>query len=428
MVDGNTTRHKDRNKYKGKDMDMDISEVETKSSDSKEVPIAFKQGAIVTETEHSTSITEEESTDIAAIERTRSDWAAWNNMAPSKRTQIENYRNDKALIINIHATHHAGTAVCHRIGRHGIHGAIAPSFVCLKDKDEAMPNRCKTTNSSMNFDSNATLTSSDDDAPYCGSYQHIFHGSHMPLTKEETGPFVEAIRPYFHMISWEYNSVNGSKAFAVARNGRSLDDPDWDHPNLVSILVTRDPISRLLARDGSNKQHYPNWGTENMTWSDWWDYAEYSHKMATNNFFLRILTGTPMPERPSPLPWGTAEDVQAQESSRTITNPNELLQIFPTGIHETHFEHAKSLLHKFTFVLDIACLTEGMEAVGRLLRLELPSEKDNFRQNRKKHSHPPSRERIGHDDIYEYLRKKNEWDIALYEYSKTISLLRCEDL
>ena len=35
------------------------------------------------------------------------------------------------------------------------------------------------------------------------------------------------------------------------------------------------------------------------------------------------------------------------------------------------------------------------------------------------------RERIGYDNVYEYLVQKNYWDIKLYEYSQTINVVRC---
>jgi len=56
-----------------------------------------------------------------------------------KQKQIENYRNEKALMINVHATHHAGTTFCGLMGRHGINGGIAPGFVCMGDKEMVMP-------------------------------------------------------------------------------------------------------------------------------------------------------------------------------------------------------------------------------------------------------------------------------------------------
>ena len=79
--------------------------------------------------------------------------ASWNRLSPTKRKQIENYRNKTALILNAHATHHAGTAFCGQIGRHGIDGGIAPEFACMQDKDEVMPQvpDCRTSNSTSHL-------------------------------------------------------------------------------------------------------------------------------------------------------------------------------------------------------------------------------------------------------------------------------------
>ena len=43
-----------------------------------------------------------------------------------------------------------------------------------------------------------------------------------------------------------------------------------------------------------------------------------------------------------------------------------------------------------------------------------------------KHVHPPARERIGHDDVYEYLLEKNKLEIELYEYALERSLVKCD--
>ena len=46
----------------------------------------------------------------------------------------------------------------------------------------------------------------------------------------------------------------------------------------------------------------------------------------------------------------------------------------------------------------------------------------------KKLKYLTSRERIVYEDVYDYLVEKNKWDIMLYDYSKTISLVRCDML
>lgn len=115
----------------------------------------------------------------------------------------------------------------------------------------------------------------------------------------------------------------------------------------------------------------------------------------------------------------------------------------PLLLNRTHYDHAVSVLNRFTIVLDIACLNEGMEALAKLLHLNdvdkikteiarndrtrrrrhQQSKKKNHQRNIKNMSN--HREWIGYGDVYEYLLGKNQWDIQLYEYSKTISLVHC---
>ena len=105
----------------------------------------------------------------------------------------------------------------------------------------------------------------------------------------------------------------------------------------------------------------------------------------------------------------------------------EIMALFPSNIDEKSFEHAKSVLDRFTVVLDIACLDDGMEALAGMIGLDYhPLDNiDRRKANKRKSSQGTPKERIGHDDVYEYLREKNRWDIALYEYSKNISMVRC---
>ena len=89
--------------------------------------------------------------------------------------------------------------------------------------------------------------------------------------------------------------------------------------------------------------------------------------------------------------------------------------------NETYLENAKALVERFSIVLDVACLSEGIRALGGLLNISLAQ------QNRlsKAHEQVPSRDRIGHDDVYEYLLDKNRLDIELYEWSKSRALINC---
>jgi len=320
--------------------------------------------------------------------------AAWNSMVPTKRAQVENYRNKKALIINLHPTHHGGTTFCGRVGKSG--GSV-PSFACMGDKREVTP-------------SPPPCRDGPDDGPFCYSYNEI-KARKTPWTKSETGPFVEIIRPYFHMISWEFSGPS-----KVKLNGRTLQDTDWDHPNVLSVVITRDPMSRLLAGDGAVGKRYPGFDENGLSREGWWNYAVYGDDNGTDNFFLRILTALDRPTQ--------KRNVKNHVKKGFNRTTEELIELFPTGIDEEIFEQSKSLLDQFTIVLDIACLNEGMDALADLLHIQLPPQG----KKRKNHTHAAPRERIGYDDVYEYLLAKNQWGIALYEYSKTISLVRCDDL
>ena len=52
-----------------------------------------------------------------------------------KQVQVENYINGNALLLNIHITHHAGTAICKVMNELG----PVPQFACMKNKDGPWP-------------------------------------------------------------------------------------------------------------------------------------------------------------------------------------------------------------------------------------------------------------------------------------------------
>ena len=316
-----------------------------------------------------------------------------------KQQQIENYRTGDALILNIHPTHHAGTSFCSTIGRHGINHSIAPEFACMGDKDEVMPR-------------NGTY----------GSYEEMTSSTNIPWMHNKTGPYVEAIRPYFHMISWEFTGVGSLKT------EKRLDTTNWEHPKLLSVIITRDPISRLLASDGIIDKRYPGFNEGTLDRKGWWDYVAYEDIMNTDNFFLRILSG----DKRARLKQQQKEENKnknhiSKNKNRTTA---EMMSLFPSDLNRAHYDHAVAVLDRFTVVLDLACLTEGMVALAELLHLEgVPSgtsqtRKINYKD--KEHlKHLSTRERVGYDDVYDYLLEKNKWDILLYKYSKNISLIRC---
>jgi len=230
------------------------------------------------------------------------------------------------------------------------------------------------------------------------------------------------------MVSWEFGGANKKTI---------ISQTDWEHPNVVSVVITRDPLTRLMASGGDTTRKYPGYNTQKLSLERWWDFAVYDGYKGSDNFFLRILLGKPNPHSEAQ----TLIRNHIEEGVNRTTE--EVMELYPTKIWKKDFERARSLLDRFTFVLDIHCLIDGIEAMRDALSLEPPppdqrelkhrnrdigegrsiSETSKLKKELKK---LPTRERIGHDDVYEYLVAKNQWDIALYEYSKTISLVRCE--
>jgi hypothetical protein len=120
------------------------------------------------------------------------------------------------------------------------------------------------------------------------------------------------------------------------------------------VIVMREPISRLLAGDGGVNSKYPAGmrsganGTENENIM-WWQYATKDAR--TNNSALSTLA-------------------------------NECCQHNHTD--PKHLEEAKQLLSRFTLVLDIRCLDEGMEAIANILGIK---QLGGFHKRPKKNAH-----------------------------------------
>lgn len=318
-----------------------------------------------------------------------------------KIQQIENYRVGKALLLNFHPTHHGGTSFCQAIGKTG--GPIAsprypdnfPAFACLGDRDHLVNGTA--------FD-----------------FHKGGHKRYTPVEYNKTGDYVRALRPHFHMTSWEYGHVNHMHG--------KLSRTNWEHPKFLSVVITRDPISRLLAGDGLMQNEYRGYDTGTLSHAGWWDYA--SNRENTDNFFLRQMEGTRYKSRIVPKPVkGENGFTYSDDNLPTI---DRLRTFF--DIEESNYHDAVSMLNRFTIVLDIACLSDGFEAMIDLLGLnstvvnaELAS-MNKSRSKRGDHKKLSTRERIGYDDVYEYLLEQNQWDIKLYEYSKTISLVNCDEV
>ncbi len=313
-------------------MNVVVSDQETKVPIEKSSTTSSERSSVMTTVETSSGIT--------------------YNVTKQAARQIQRYRQGTGLILNLHITHHGGTTVCHAIGHSPDASGTAPSRACNNPKPQ----------------DNIT------DFP-----------SHKPWTKDNTAHNIEIVRKHFHMVGWEF----GFKHHIPRPN---LNVTDWENPNLLSIIVMRDPMSRLLASSGFLKHNYPDIRRGNATRKVWWKYANDS--WFTNNYELRVLAGH-----------GCCNGAQ--------TDPQ-------------HLENAKTLVERFSIVLDIQCLTEGLDALSNLLNITLA--KPNPRKANKPHQHAPTRERVGYDDVYEFLMEKNRLDIELYEWSKSFALIDCSKI
>lgn len=104
------------------------------------------------------------------------------------------------------------------------------------------------------------------------------------------------------------------------------------------------------------------------------------------------------------------------------------------------YDRAVTLLQRFTILLDIECLTDSIHVLANVLRLHvngkalLGSARLRNRSGGGMSDDTTAkqplrdlkiRDRIPFDDIYDYLAHRNQWDIALYEWARSRSLLDC---
>ena len=173
---------------------------------------------------------------------------------------------------------------------------------------------------------------------------------------------------------------------------KRLTDTDWEHPQLVSVFIARDPLERLLSPGGAINKIFGS--TANRTYDKWWIYANQSadalHGHKVNNFNLHFLTDS-------------FDCCQGAQTDRT------------------HLYAAQQLASRFTFILDQACLEDNLRAFGRILGIDFELKPNPINHHRKS-----VQERIPYRDVYEFLVKKNQLDIEFYEWTKTKSLVQCD--
>eukprot|EP00040_Diaphanoeca_grandis_P012769 m.64640 g.64640 ORF g.64640 m.64640 type:complete len:282 (-) comp23456_c0_seq2:154-999(-) len=241
----------------------------------------------------------------------------------SKELQINNYNNDRAhsVLMNIHITHHAGTQFCALARQNG----KVPSTACNVDHK---------TNG------------------------YVFQ--------------VESWAKEWDTIGWEFKS----------KPNPPLETHQWEHPHVISVIIMRNPLERLLSGDGMVSSEFGNHPTM-LNPDQMWAYANSKY---TDNYALSILSGG--------------------DSS------------------ETGLFRAKDLLRRFTYVLDLTCLDDGLLALCNALHWECGAltEKSGLHRH-----HKSLEERYTNKTLLAFLTKRNKYDLELYHWSKTLSLVECEE-
>lgn len=266
-------------------------------------------------------------------------------LSPNARKQVLAYRNGTGLLVNIHVTHHGGTTVCQVIGRAPGAKGKSPTFYCMGIR------------------------------PQDGVVNETDYPREHPWSAKETAASIHKVRRYFHMIAWEYGR----------RRARPISFTDWEHPELLSLVVLRHPLARMLTTTSVYfRERYPNIHHRNASLEEWWAFAKDPRN---NNFALAQL----------------ADDPTCCQNAETSS---------------IHVRSAQALLRRTSILVDMECLGESLVALADLLgvtlRKPLPMTKPHL---------PP--EAWMPSDVYEYLIYRNRQDIALYEWSKSLSLVRC---
>merc|ERR1712226_1807391 len=99
-----------------------------------------------------------------------------------------------------------------------------------------------------------------------------------PWKHHDTGHHVGALLKYFRLVMQNYGDNLPSGP---------LSSTNWEHPQLVSVIIAMHPFERVLAGSVTvNKRFRP---AETRSHGDWWMYANQTkkgdeHFHLTNNF------------------------------------------------------------------------------------------------------------------------------------------------
>jgi hypothetical protein len=266
-------------------------------------------------------------------------------LTPLQELQVQNYKEGSVLILHFHITHHGGTTACYWARGNG----PVPKFECMAG--ENVPS-------------------------YLSNFSDV---DELPWSSNQTDFYVRELRKYFHFVSWEFNWQT---------LGSSLNDTNFENPNLVSIIIMRNPLTRLMSSVG-------RFFVKNDTAEEWWDYA--SNSLHTNNYAPRSLTSY-------------EGCCQGEKTS------------------SEYVDMAKSYLKRFTFIIDLERLEESLMSLCEILNLNMTVNAYKNTHSKSKTRHYDLRSRLHNDTLYMHLAvKRNARDIELYEWAKTQALVQCGD-
>ena len=407
--------------------------------------------------------------DSTAIQRNGS--TTRSTTSSIKEIQKQNFRNGNGLLLNIHLTHHGGTSFCKYFRQF----LSSPEFACMgiktnngknkkKKQSQQDHNNSKFPNHPMNRVTPKIKTRTTTVPSLPSQNNH----------NETTSTLASTLSRIHRERPWSFDGTDAIvqlllqhryRLFAQEYGFRKpytppLDGTNWEHEQLVSVLVMRHPQSRLLATDHFVCASY-GCNPWNRTRAQWWSYATLDRPKHSNtdNFMLHKFSSVQKQQHPDVVKKNTTTTTAASSHNDNNNNndtgsgldPMTLETLTQTGMpcckgentSRIHLESAKALIRRFTYVLDIECLDQGMQALAQELGLLLddtnidnvtPSSSSNLttiQQQRlpnpkqQKRRYDP-RELLPHNDIYEYLLRRNRLDIELYTWSKQLSLVNCD--
>ena len=363
-----------------------------------------------------------------------------------KELQKQNFRKGTGLMLNVHLTHHGGTSFCHHF-RNAPYNLSSPDFACMGNN---MNNQQQQQQQQQEL--SQTWQQHEE--------QHILRDR--PWSHNQTRSNLAWIQSQFRLYAQEYGHMDFR---------RPLSATNWEDPRLVSVFIMRDPMTRLMASDQIVAKQFGS--RLQRSRQQWWDYATLvdPSRSHTDNFVLHKLSDYNWRHNQQQQQHHDENDNYNDETMKGGQQQEQRREDYERcchggRTHRQHLESAKTLLRRFTYVLDLACLDQGMEVMAQELGLSLPSSsslsfsfktsstsyvpdnqsssthrtkeqtKSENRLNKKQKQRDKNRNRHGqysretllpYNDIYDFLLARSRLDIELYAWSKTISLVQCND-